>query len=362
MRARVLLTACLVLLLLVTLTFDVADAKKKKKQQPATTPNADTDAPPPAPPKSARDDDPVVKRVRKLRNAAMGLMDKREFAPAIEKMRAAISDMHARVFGDARASVTDPKDQAADAAYYAQLLSDYGSVLVRDRQFAEAVDVLEDSTKLTKKLFGESHPSYGLATRSLADAYMAQNEFRKAVDTYKTLRRHVKLGLGVAHEAYMEVNLRIAEGYKKLGDLARAVKVCQKAIRDQDGQVNLDTKGVAELYMELAMALNLAGGDVAEAATHAEAAREMFRAREGEDSIEFAFSLNALAGVRMREQKVAEAHALLRQAHDIALRLYGKDHKMVHASEKTLRDVKARMDELAAAADDDADEVEKDEL
>lgn len=350
-----LLSACVVLLALQPPAVAAATSAAK----PATSDSAEA----PAPTKSARDDDPDVKRVRKLRNAAMALMDKREFAQAIEKLREAISKMHARVFGEERARVTDPKEQAADAAYYAQLLSDYGAVLVRDRQLEEAVDVLEDSTKLTMKLFGESHPSYGLAIRSLADAYLAQKEYRKAIDKYKTLRRHVKLGLGVDHEAYMEVNLRIAEGYKHLGDLKRAVKVYRKVIKEQDGKLKVETKGVAEVFMELATALNLLNGDVVEAAKHAETAREMFRAREGESSIDFAFSLNALAGVRMRERKVDEAYQLLHQAHHIALRLYGKDHKMVHASEKTLRDVKARLDELqaekttAAAATEAKDEL-----
>lgn len=351
------LCACLLLLALQPLAVDAKKAAKSKKTAVPAPTSSSRDAPAPAPTKSARDDDPAIREVRSLRNAAMALMDKREYAESIAKLRAAITKMHDRVFGDTRATIVDPKEQSMDAAYYAQLLGDYGTVLIRDKQFDEAADVLEDATAMNQKIFGESHPSYGLAIRSLADAYMAKKEYRKAISKYKVLRRHVKLGLGVTHEAYLEASLRIGEAYRQLGDLKRAVKVYKKAIAAQDGQVNMETKGVAEIFMELATVQNLLGVDTTEAVRHAEAAREMFRTREGTDTIEYAFSLNALAGVKMREQKIHDAYALLHEAHTIALRLYGAEHKMVQASAKTLEDVKTRMDELQAEA-----EAAKDEL
>lgn len=358
MRLRVALLLSLCLLMLV-LRPQLTDAKKKVKQQKAATPPVTSSAEDaPAPTHSARDDDPMIKAVRKLRNTAMRHMDKKEYEQSIEKIREAIAKMHDRVFGETRATIVDPKEQSMDAAYYAQLLSDYGTVLIRDQQYDEAADVLEDASAMAKKIFGDSHPSYGLAMRSLADAYMAKKEYRKAIDRYKTLRRHVKLGLGVTHEAYMEVNLRIGEAYKRLGDSKRAVKVYKKVIKDQDGQVNMETKGVAEIFMELATTQNLLGVDSDEALRNAEAAREMFKTRDGDDTIDYAFSLNALAGVKMREQKIDEAYQLLHQAHNIALRLYGKDHKMVLASGKTLNDVKKRMDELHAEANIKAEKEE----
>ncbi|GAB9465029.1 Secreted rxlr effector peptide protein [Globisporangium polare] len=361
MRLRVALLLSLCLLLLLALQPQLTDAKKKKAKKQGATPAPATssadDAP--APTHSARDDDPMIKAVRKLRNTAMRHMDKKEYEQSIEKIREAIAKMHDRVFGETRATIVDPKEQSMDAAYYAQLLSDYGTVLIRDQQYDEAADVLEDASAMAKKIFGDSHPSYGLAMRSLADAYMAKKEYSKAIDRYKTLRRHVKLGLGVTHEAYMEANLRIGEAYKRLGDLKRAVKVYKKVIKDQDGQVNMETKGVAEIFMELATTQNLLGVDSDEALRNAEAAREMFKTRDGDDTIDYAFSLNALAGVKMREQKIDEAYQLLHQAHSIALRLYGKGHKMVLASAKTLQDVKKRMDELHAEA---KSRVEKEEL
>lgn len=355
LRVALLLSLCLLLVLQPQLT----DAKKAKKKAttPAPTPAAE-EAPTPAPTHSARDDDPMIKAVRKLRNTAMRHMDKKEYEQSIEKIREAIAKMHDRVFGEVRATIEDPKEQSMDAAYYAQLLSDYGTVLIRDQQYDEAADVLEDASAMAKKIFGDSHPSYGLAMRSLADAYMAKKEYRKAIDRYKTLRRHVKLGLGVSHEAYMEANLRIGEGYKRLGDLKRALKVYKKVIRDQDGQVNMETKGMAEIFMELATTQNLLGVDADEALRNAEAAREMFKTRDGDDTIDYAFSLNALAGVKMREQKIDEAYQLLHQAHNIALRIYGEDHKMVLASGKTLQDVKKRMDELHTEAKTKAENEE----
>uniref|UniRef100_K3X7E9 Uncharacterized protein n=1 Tax=Globisporangium ultimum (strain ATCC 200006 / CBS 805.95 / DAOM BR144) TaxID=431595 RepID=K3X7E9_GLOUD len=359
MRARFLLLALCVCVLLLALQPQLADAKKEKKSKAQSTP-APAES---SPPTSARDDDPVIRAVRGLRNKAMQAMDKKEYAKSIETIREAITKMHDRVFGESRQTITDPKEQSMDAASYAQLLNDYGTVLIRDEQYEEAVDVLEDASTMMKKIYGDSHPSYGLAMRSLADAYMAKKEFRQAIDKYKTLRHHVKLGLGITHEAYMEASLRIAEGYKQLGDIKRAIKVYKKVIKDQDGQVNMETKGMAEIFMELAMAQNQLNGDIDDAIQNAEAARTMFKEREGEESLNYAFSLNALAGVKMRQHKIQEAYELLHQAHTIALRLFGKDHKMVQASAKTLKDVKTKMDELrAAAAAKAAENAAKDEL
>lgn len=302
------------------------------------------------PPKSARDDDPVIQLVRGLRNEAMKANDRKDYEKAVEKLREAITHMHYRVFGPGREEVEDPKDQAMDASMYAQILTDYGNVLVRAKLYVEAVDVLEDAVEILKRVYGESHPSFGLSTRSLADAYMAKKDYKNAIEKFKVLRKHVRLGLGKDHEAHVEANLRIGECYKELGDLKKAVKAYKKAVgmgKDgvPSGEVTLVTKGVAETYMAMATALTMLG-EMDEAAKAGELARSILKEREGEDTLAYAFSLNALAGVRMRQQKGSEAYQLLHQAHAIAVKIYGPKHEMARASAKTLKEVKTHLDAL----------------
>lgn len=205
----------------------------------ASDADADADAPntpEPTSSASARDNDPTIQQVRGLRNAGMKLNDAKDFTGAIEKLRGAITLLHERVFGEGRHAVSDPAEISQDAALYAQILNDYGSVLIRAKQYDEAIEVLEDSVAMVDKIYGDSHPSLGLSLRSLADAYMAKEKYQKAINKYKTLRKHVKKGLGVTHEAYIEASLRIAEGYKKLGKKKKNLKVLKDAVKAQEAR------------------------------------------------------------------------------------------------------------------------------
>ncbi|KAG7392179.1 hypothetical protein PHYPSEUDO_001902 [Phytophthora pseudosyringae] len=300
---------------------------------------------------NARDNDPVVQEIRGLRNAGMKLNDARDFKGAIDKLRGALTLLHNRVFGEGRHAVTEPGDISQDAALYAQILNDYGSVLIRAKQYDEAIEVLEDSVAMVEKIYGDSHPSLGLSLRSLADAYMAKDEFKLAIKKYKTLRKHVKEGLGVTHEAYIEASMRIAEGYKKLGNKEKNLKVLKDAVKIQGGEINGLTTGIAELYMELSTA-HLAVGEFDDALRAAETASAIFLQRDGEDTLPYAFSLNALAGVKMRQKKVDEAIKLLKHAHRIAVKIYGENDPITQASAKTLKDVEEYKLDLQAEKDE----------
>ncbi|KAL4111481.1 RxLR effector protein sfi4 [Phytophthora ramorum] len=327
-----------VLVLLTLVAYAHADDNEPKT--PAPTSSA-----------SSRDNDPTIQEIRGLRNAGMKLNDARDFKGSIEKLRGAITLLHGRVFGEARHTVTEPADISQDAALYAQILNDYGSVLIRAKQYDEAIEVLEDSVAMVEKIYGDSHPSLGLSLRSLADAYMAKEQYKKAISKYKTLRKHVKQGLGTTHEAYIEASMRIAEGYKKLGNKEKNLKVLKQAVTAQGGEINGLTTGVAELYMELSTA-HLAVNEVDEALRAAEVASAVFLQRDGEDTLSYAFSLNALAGVKMRQKKVDESIKLLEHAHRIAVKIYGENDAITEASAKTLKEVREYQLDIQAEKDE----------
>lgn len=313
------------------------EAKKKKK--PSSGGHTEM--------KTARDEDPDIIKVRGLRNAATRHGDKREFEEAIEKYREALTVMHDRVFGKGKDKVTNPKDRSLDASMHAQLLTDYGNMLIRMKQYEEAVEVLQDSAEMLQRIFGKSHPSYGLAVRSLADAHMALKQYRPAIDNYKKLRFHMERGLGKQHEGYIEANLRIGEAYKALGKLKRAVKVYQRALEDQGDELNGATRGIAEILMEMATAqVKLKDLDAAEHA--AQLARDFFGLREGKRSLQCAFSLNALAGVKMHQGLIQEAYNLLEEAQSIAVAVHGASHPIAQDGQRNLEQVKKRLDDLEA--------------
>ncbi|TMW69430.1 hypothetical protein Poli38472_001586 [Pythium oligandrum] len=292
----------------------------------------------------AHDDNPVIQTVRGLRNTAMRSNDQKNYPHAIDDLREALTLMHDRVFGATRATITDSTEQSLDAALYAQLLNDYGSVLTRAKDYDEAIDVLEDAVEMIKRVFGKSHPSYGLALRSLAEAHFAKENYETAIEKYKLLRKQAKLGLGTTHEGYVEVHLRMSQAYQKMGDMKKAVKVLKKVLKDQGDDVNGATQGIGEVYMDLA-SLQTKNRELDDAERAGEAARAIMKLRDGENSVTHAFSLNTLAGVKMAQNKVAEAYELLKQAHWIAIKVFGRKHKMVEASQKTLDQVKQRLED-----------------
>ncbi|KAG1698981.1 RxLR effector protein sfi4 [Phytophthora capsici] len=324
--------------LLLALVLCVCAAEEPKTPEPTSSANA-------------RDNDPVVQEIRGLRNSGMKLNDAKDFKGAIEKLREAITLLHNRVFGEGRHAITDPSEISQDAALYAQILNDYGSVLIRAKQYDEAIEVLEDSVTMVEKIYGDSHPSLGLSLRSLADAYMAKEEYKLAIKKYKTLRKHVKKGLGETHEAYIEASLRIAEGYKKLGNKKKNLKVLRDAVKAQGTEINGLTTGIAELYMELSTA-HTAVGEIDDALRAAETASAIFLQRDGEETLSYAFSLNALAGVKMRQKKVDEAVKLLEHAHKIAVKIYGENDPITQASAKTLKEVKEYRLDMHAQKDE----------
>lgn len=357
MRRSLLLLALLLLAFVLTAAAarsvdddDELDVEDEAEEEAQAQAHART--PEPTSSASNRDADPTIVAVRGLRNAAMKRNDARDFEGAIERLREALTKMHDRVFGPGRFAVTEQSDISQDAALYAQLLGDYGNVLIRAKQFDEAIEVLEDAVKMTERIFGPSHPSLGLSLRSLADAYMSSDNVREGIKKYKELRKHVKLGLGTQHEAYVEASLRIAEGYRKLGKHEKAAATIAKMLKAQGERVNGLDKGIGEAYMELSTA-QLALGKVDDAHQSSELARVIFRERDGADSLGYAFSLNALAGVKMRRNEGLEAYALLKEAHAIALRLYGKSDPIVQASATTLSEVRSHLEDIGIAVKDE---------
>jgi tetratricopeptide (TPR) repeat protein len=292
-----------------------------------------------------RDEDPIIQKVRKLRNIALQSNDGKDFSKSIENLREAITHMHGRVFGEEKNKILDKKDQAQDASLYAQLLNDYGNVLTRVKEFNEAILVLEDAVAMNKQLYGATHPSYGLSVRNLAETYMQNKNFKQAVKKFKILRYHIERGLGKQHEAYVEVCLKISKAYEQLKLPKKAVQSLLKVIEAHGGMDELDDEGqgIGELFLQLTT-LQTSLGQLKEALDAGYRAKRIFAVRDGKNSINYAFSLNAIAGVQVAQDQVKEAHENLQKAHKIAERLYGSNDPLVKESRRTLKSIESRIE------------------
>ena len=231
---------------------------------------------------------------------------------------------------------------------------------MRAEEYEEAIHVLEDAVSYNKKLFGKSHPSYGLSMRNLANAYFENKQYEKAVEKFKILLFHVRRGLGLQHEAYMESGRKIGQAYRKLGRLQQAVRVYEKLLtnigafisptqkliiygRNDDQYPDLAAAllqlGVGEIYMDVAN-VQLQLGNLEEASFAAKQARSILRKRDGHKSLSYAFALNTLSGVQVHRKDIAAAYKLMLQAHGIAKSIYGDAHDIVKTSKTNLEKTK----------------------
>lgn len=318
---------------------------------------------------SIHDSDPEIQRVREVRNEAMRLNDLQDYNQSIHIVREAVSTLHNRVFWKKKSEIPTEKSKSPnlkdlirqmDAILLTQVLNDYGNILMRAEQYEEAIHVLEDTVSYNKKLFGSSHPSYGLSMRNLANAYFENKQYENAVKKFKILLFHVRRGLGLQHEAYMESGRKIGQAYRKLGKLEQAVRVYEKLLGNIGGFISppqelimydknddqypelasaLLQLGVGEIYMDLAN-VQLQLGNLEYASFAAKQAREILKKRDGPKSLSYAFALNTLSGVKVHQKEISAAYKLMRKAHQIARKIYGDSHDIVISSKRNLEKTK----------------------
>ncbi|KAL0583950.1 hypothetical protein ABG067_006218 [Albugo candida] len=318
---------------------------------------------------SIHDSDPEIQRVREVRNEAMRLNDLQDYNQSIHIVREAVSTLHNRVFWKKKSEIPTEKSKSPnlkdlirqmDAILLTQVLNDYGNILMRAEQYEEAIHVLEDTVSYNKKLFGSSHPSYGLSMRNLANAYFENKQYENAVKKFKILLFHVRRGLGLQHEAYMESGRKIGQAYRKLGKLEQAVRVYEKLLGNIGGFISppqelimydknddqypelasaLLQLGVGEIYMDLAN-VQLQLGNLEYASFAAKQAREILKKRDGPKSLSYAFALNTLSGVKVHHKEISAAYKLMRKAHQIARKIYGDSHDIVISSKRNLEKTK----------------------
>ncbi|OQS01737.1 secreted RxLR effector peptide protein [Achlya hypogyna] len=283
-----------------------------------------------------KDDDPALVKIRILRNEALKLKDKREFGQSVVKLDKAI-----RALRDLHESRTDDKKRTADAALLGQTLNELGNVLAMDHRYEDAERVLKQSVDLNLKVLGDSHPSYSLALRNLAEVYMALDKYDEAISSYKTLKFHAQQGLGKQHAACIDASRRMGESFMKLNKPKKAAKVYKTILKQLDlptpessGEI-MGEPGVGEIYMGLANAL-LKLNKLDDAIAYAERAEHIMRVRDGENSMNYAFTQNVLAGIYTHKGDEDTALDYLESAQRIAVREYGLTHEMVKAGQTNI--------------------------
>jgi len=252
-----------------------------------------------------------------------------------------------------------PASEEALADVYGQL----GIVYSHSAKEVEAIAAFESAADLMHRKFKPSDPRVSIAANRLADAHAQAGAHTQAVPLYRRLLTAMREGLGISHPGY-----RTTLG--KLADSAAAAgkpKVAIKAIRETLDVLRQEPEGpqqaaeVAKARVKLARALGGTGA-FEEALEHASAARRLHEtgAVTDPDSLEHAFSVNAVAGVLEKLGRDDEAISTMALAAELAAERRPADDPLVEAAQKNLAGLKthiARKEHWAKAASRAHDEV-----
>lgn len=278
--------------------------------------------------------------LRKLRNESFKLKDENRIGVALEKQEEAIGIIEDIVAQDDLSK----KDRITYSALQSQVYSDFSHLLALEKQYESALNYLSKARVILHKVYGTTHPSYGLLLRNVGDVYLEMGDYKNAIVTYKQLKYHLSKSLGVRHEAYMEATLQIGKAHTAMGNYKKAKRTygtLLKQLQHEDGEgledeEGLDTlPGIGHVYMGYSTALaNLKEKE--QALAYATRARKVLKAEKGSSSIEYAFSLNNLAGVYSTMGEHDKSISYLKAALRISKKIHGTQHPLVQEAERNL--------------------------
>lgn len=113
---------------------------------------------------------------------------------------------------------------------YAISLSNQAEVFQREFRYSDARYLLETALNIKKSIWGDEHPSTGIAYNNIGSVYQAQGEYGKALEYYqKALDTRIKT-LGMEHPSTGATYSNIAGVYMALRDYEKAHMYYKKAL------------------------------------------------------------------------------------------------------------------------------------
>lgn len=268
--------------------------------------------------------DGSIDEIRKLRNTGLQLKSQGKMEEALKVMEECVEKVRKLATQDM---------SIEHASFYSQVLSDYGLTCGQMKKYTAAIEVLNASVQLTTRVFGPSHPAFSFALQTLAQIYEETHEIDKAIETYETIQVHMKQGLGESHESYIELLVQLAQLHLLQQKFPKVITLLQDHVKTNN----------VDVLVHLSTALARSGSP-SKAIRYAKQAVEVSR-RKDPTGLEYALSLNNLAGVLAVNKQEAEAVEHLQHALKIVEALYkSNSHPMVVTGRKNLADLKAKVD------------------
>ncbi len=220
------------------------------------------------------------------------------------------------------------EENAVASAAHATTLNALGTLLSREAQHHEAIDMLREAVTIRLDLFGDFHPAtsvarsnLGIALLEAGDPAAAELQLQRALEVDQEILGPTHPSLGILLNQVASVRRALGDQEGAITHLARALEILRQHHDEYTPAIAAAVSGLGHAHLRL-LAFDEAAAYLSQAVAIDEQAL-------GPESRELAIDLALLARARSGQSRYEEAEELLLRALGIARGLFGDEHALV---------------------------------
>ncbi|MFT6682320.1 serine/threonine-protein kinase [Haliea sp.] len=245
------------------------------------------------------------------------------------------------------------EENAVETAAHATTLNALGTLLSREAQHSEAIDMLREAVTIRVDLLGDFHPAtsvvrsnLGIALLEAGEPAAAELELQRALEVDQKVLGPTHPSLGVLLNQMASVRRALGDQEGAITYLARSLEILRQHHDEYTPAMAAALSGLGHTHLSM-----LSFDEAADYLSQAVAIDEQVL---GPQSRELAIDLALLARARSGQSRYEEAEALLLRALDIARGLFGDEHALVGEMLVQHAGLKWQRGDVASAIEDGA--------
>jgi CHAT domain-containing protein/Tfp pilus assembly protein PilF len=219
------------------------------------------------------------------------------------------------------------KNPGTNTPEYATALNNLGACYLYMSRYEKAEPLLLETRDLRKKILGENSPAYALSLNNLAELYTEMGQYEKADPLYLQTIELRKQALGEVHPEYItslsNYGLFL---FKSQRDLQQAIWLCTEAALKRKKIFGENSTDYAVSLNNLAM-LNKTTREKAKTESYYLQASAIIKKLQGEYSPSYATTISNLAVFYSEMGQYKKAEPLLLQVKDIRKKILGETNR-----------------------------------
>lgn len=229
----------------------------------------------------------------------------RQFKKVDEYHKKAVS--HQNSYEDALGIYTDARSA---------IVGDYAALLMKQRQFSDAKETLNQALEITRKVAGDRSPNYTRILGLIGEVELKSGNYKQAIKTFEKAIQIAKSNF--ANESLDVYSLVVskAAAYKAIGDYVAAERGYKLAIEYSSGSYSLALSNLGTLYSDL--------GNSERALEYYDQIAEKFKSGYGKNSVSYALLFHNRAAVYSSQGNLSKAIEDQEFANDLLLKLEGE--------------------------------------